>query len=450
MQAQKYRLIKITAVLLLFAVPIISGSLTGCTNNNEPAPYSDSSYFAYMDPGAHMGEPGDILPFSAKMFNKTGLQVTPKSFTVSWSVAPAGLGTFSAGTPAGTVNFLPGPFPGVGTVTANINLYGQNYKAKSAVNVPPYHDVFPYDVLPSALSPVLGDEGIKLKPVYFGTENPVFKFSSSNETIVKTDNVGNLSFLAPGFSIITVSATLLDSVFSYPVPVLVNAAAPEYAHVKRLILPPYIEMFTDSTLNLKNLLRSENNKGIQDTLKSKVTWRIMAKDSMRNRLTVNGNRDLPAYGWLPVAISDTLGNVTARRPGASYIYASAPGYVTAVSELAVHHDTIAVLTPAHIDVSAGGTYKVSFKYFTINHSAYRAGQNPVSTEVTYIPTGGVVFPVTADTTLNKKYRGLVTLLGANPYEQNFKHNAGKTGNTFFDLVVPGRFIRQGIGRITGK
>ena len=283
-----------------------------------------------MEPSAFTGEGNDVALFNLKVFNKDGSEQTPKAQFTSYNY---GGGVYFNGETylrGDTLHsgFLPWPNSAVGIV----NLYNAPDTALAAVNTIDNYQIFPFEVLPSAISRYPGQNPVQLKPVYFGFEKPVYNYKSSNDNLASVSPNGLVSFKRAGIANINVVADLLDSTYTFKIAVSVAKPLPEYLNPLVLEYPPFVELFTGESVQPR--LAAFTKQGYQTQLPEGIVYSSAPLTPSRNPYIAsdaNGNKYIPPYS--PVISIDSAGKITALRPGKAYLYAKAPNTIRAQTRL---------------------------------------------------------------------------------------------------------------------
>lgn len=410
--------------------------LSGCKEKVGADPYNSPDYYLQIENGAQTASMGNQIHWTVRLIGPTGQAEIPKPVFVQWSVNPSSLGVFSE-------NVLKiGKTVGTGTVSVAVKLYGKTYTTSVPLNVCPQNQVFPFSVFPSSLFRFKGAKAVQLFPQIFANTNPVFTFMSSNETVAQVSSSGLISFADTGQAIIKVSAHLLNSDYTYNVPIMVASIPPGFVQHGRLSLPDGLMLFPNESViaSLTGIDEQGRNTGINQ---NQVSWRITAFDSLAN-FFLDANKK---NQYTTILTVDSVGDLKAQRPGRVYLYAASSGLV-AQTEVLVQYDTVSTLSPDYLEfdqnpVTAPTIY---WNFYSIDRKAFRNGFGNYLKPAQGISTGEFSPSITLDSVLNAKL-SIFSIKHGDPTGVSLQPNPGRSGDSFGVLQAHGHYVKNSIARI---
>lgn len=292
----------------------------------------NAEYVLLIENGAQSINLGGSATYSAVLVNSQG-QVTPAT-GVTWTTSDQEVATISASgaiTTKGT---------GAITVTAAVTVGGVNYTCTVPLGIAP-PSVFA--VAPSAIIWGVNDGPLQLETIYFGTSSSKYTYESSNSNIASVSNTGLVSFHAVGSCKITVTAIELDGTPEVIVPVMVvGAPAIPLPIVKIKVTPAAHDMFRGETKQFSAKAYNANNEEVT----AAFTWEVTDNT---------------------IGTINTTGLFTANKIGKTTIQVTAQG-ITGQAEVVVNPDTLIIVNPMFVSVSAGGTQQFTAKTYKVNRT----------------------------------------------------------------------------------
>ncbi len=299
----------------------------GGGNNNGSA-----DYVLLIETGAQSLTIGSTLNYSAVLVSATG-EVTPAN-GVTWSTSNQSIATING---AGVITTAGS---GAITVTASVSVNGRNYSATVPLVVAP-PTVFV--VAPSAIIWGVNDGPLQLEPIYFGTENPSYSYTSSNNSIASVSSTGLVTFSAAGNCEITVKANGLSGSPELTVPVMVvGAPAIPLPIAKVLVTPTAHDMFRGESFQFTAKAFNSNNAEVSTDLQ----WKVMDNE---------------------IGSISASGLFTAKTIGKTTIQAIAKGMI-GQAEVVVNPDTVIIVNPVYVSIPMGGTQQFTAKTYRVNRS----------------------------------------------------------------------------------
>ena len=303
--------------------------------------------------GARSIEPGTTLTYDAVLVDSKGN--TTAATGITWSASNS-LGSFAGSvfTPSGS---------GSGSITASVAVNGKTLTAKVPVGV--YLPAV-FSTVPSAIVWTTNAGTIPLTNVYLGTGTVTgYTYSSSNTGIATVDASGNVSFVATGECIITVTANGISGNNKVYVPVLVVGMPTVTLPVVRVaVTPASAELFRGESATLTAKAFNSANAEVSATF----TW--VSSD--------------PA-----IATVDGTGKVAAKGLGKTVITATTNG-ITGQAEVNVLPDTAIIVTPVTASISPGGTKQFAAQAYAVNHTTKTLNAISMPSGLKWtIPTTGV-------------------------------------------------------------
>lgn len=259
---------------------------------------------------------------------------------------------------------------GIGTSTVTATVGGDKAEVLAKVTAD-----YPFLVLPGVYAGYAG-ETIQLNPVYLGSQNPTYTYSSSDNNILSVNSTGQVSLVGAGSAVIDVTSSAFPN-SPFPVSILVWPSVSISLPVVRVdVTPKSVDLFRGDNSTLTATAYDINNSTVSATF----NW-----SSLDNGIaTVNAS-----------------GMVTAVSVGETKIKATAQGMI-GFCDVLVSPDTVVIVTPFTASVAPGDTKQYSA-------SAYNARTNTVISSITNfdweIPTYGL--PVFDIATVSSS--GLVTM-----------------------------------------
>lgn len=360
---------QILVAMLLMGLAIFVGCKKKDDNNGGGGGGSTEATALVIKTGAQTLAPGGTVTYEAVVVDNKG-NATPAT-GVTWSVSNS-LGAF-----AGNV-FTPG-ISGNGIVTASTTVSGKTLTAQVPVGV--YLPAV-FTVVPSAVVWTTNAGTIPLISVYLGTGSVSgYTYTSSNTSVATVDGTGNISFVAPGECLITVTANGISENNKVYVPVLVVGTPPAALPVVRVAVNPVgKEMFRNETAAFTAKAYNSSNTEVASTF----TW--ASQDAT-------------------VATVDANGNVTAKGLGHTIITATASG-ITGQAEVNVLPDTTIIVTPIMVSMGPGATKQFTAQAYAVNKTTKNLTAISMPPGLTWeVPTTGIsIFDIA---TVNAS--GLVTM-----------------------------------------
>jgi len=359
---------QLIVALLIMGITLITGCKKKKDDNNSNNGSAEASALV-IKTGAQSIAPGETLTYEATIVDSKG-NATPAT-GVTWSVNNS-LGAFAGGV------FTPA-VSGSGIVTASATVNGKTLTASVPIGI--YLPAV-FTVVPSAVIWTTGAGTIPLTSVYLGTGSVTgYSYSSSNTSIATVDASGNISFVATGECVITVTANGISENNKVYIPVLVVGMPTATLPVVRVAVNPAgKEMFRAETATFT--ARAYNASGAEVT--STFTW---------------ASQD-PS-----IATVDASGIVTAKALGNTIITATASG-ITGQAEVNVLPDTTIIVTPIMASIGAGSTKQFTAQAYAVNKSNKKLSAISMPAGLTWeVPTTGV--PIFDIATVSSS--GLVTM-----------------------------------------
>ncbi len=327
---------KTLTILGLLAVAFATTFTWQSCKKSDSGSSSSSDVALFIQSGAVNLEPGQAMPYTAVIVNGKG-ETTPAA-NATWTVTGDGgasIGAFSG-------NVFTGSGTGFGTVTAKVTTGGKELSATVPVGV--YTPAL-FTVVPSAIVWTTGAGTIPLQPVYIGTSTITgYSYSSSNPSVATVSSTGEVSFLAAGSCLITVTGNGLSANNKVYIPVMVVGMPPITLPVTRVTVTP----------GGSSIFRGDNV-----TLSAKA-------------FNVSGNEVSSTFTWASqdpsVATVDASGKVTALQLGSTVITATAKG-VVGQAEVQVLPDTAIIVTPYMASIAPDGYKQLVAKAYTVDHSS---------------------------------------------------------------------------------
>lgn len=328
--------------LTIFTLLVVSSCKKDDTSDNNGGGNNNSSgdYVLLIETGAQSLTLGSTLNYSAVLVKSTG-EVTPAT-GVTWSTSNQSIATINA---AGAITTTGA---GAITVTASVSVNGKTYSATVPLAVAP-PSVFA--VAPSAIIWGVNDGQLQLEPVYFGTDNPSYTYSSSNNSIASVSTSGLVTFSSTGTCEITVTANGLTGNPEVIVPVMVVGAPAIPLPVTKVIVTPNAhDMFRGETMQFSAKAYNANNVEVA----TPILWKVL--DTEVGNISTSG-----------VFTASTIGKTT--------IQAVAQGMV-GQAEVIVNPDTFIMVNPMYVSVPAGATQQFTAKTYKINRSNRSVSEIP--------------------------------------------------------------------------
>jgi hypothetical protein len=345
--------------------------MTGCKKKNDDNNGGSSSAAAALviQTGAQSIQPGSTLTYEAVIVDSKGN--TSAATGVTWSVSNS-LGAFAGGvfTPSGS---------GSGVVTATATVNGKQLTAQVPVGI--YLPAV-FTVLPSAVIWTTNAGTIPLTSVYLGTGSVSgYSYSSSNTGVATVDATGNISFVATGECVITVTANGISENNKVYIPVLVVGMPTATLPVVRVAVNPSgKELFRNETATFTAKAYNSSNAEVSSTF----TW--VSQDPS-------------------IATVDANGLVTAKALGKTIITATASG-ISGQAEVDVLPDTTIIVTPIMASISAGATKQFTAQAYAVNKTTKSLSAISMPAGLTWeVPTTGL--PIFDIASVNAS--GLVTM-----------------------------------------
>jgi hypothetical protein len=196
-------------------------------------------------------------------------------------------------------------------------------------------------VVPSAILWTEGAGNVQLEAVYFGSGNTNYRYESSDQSIVKVNSNGDVSFESSGKSSINVTAEGLDGQPTVTVPVQVRGEPNADLPITRLELSPQsVDMFREESQQFTAQAYNKNDEQVS----ADFTWKVT-------------NRD--------VGIVKQNGTFEARSIGKTKVKAVAKGII-GQAEVLVHPDTILKVSPFQATVNPGSSKQFQLDAYKIN------------------------------------------------------------------------------------
>jgi hypothetical protein len=337
--------------LLIMGITLITGCKKKDDNNNNNG--SGEAAALVIKTGAHSMAPGETLTYEAVVVDTKG-NATPAT-GITWSVNNS-LGAF-----AGNV-FTPSA-SGSGVVTATATVNGKQLTASVPVGI--YLPAV-FTVVPSAVIWTTNAGTIPLTSVYLGTGSVSgYSYSSSNTGVATVDASGNISFVAAGECVITVTANGLSDNNKVYVPVLVVGMPPATLPVVRVAVNPAgKEMFRGETATFTAKAYNSANAEVSGSF----TW---------------ASQD-PS-----IATVDASGVVTAKALGNTVITATSNG-ITGQAEVNVLPDTTIIVTPIMASIAPGATKQFTAQAYAVNKTTKALSAIAMPAGLTWeVPVTGV-------------------------------------------------------------
>jgi len=303
--------------------------------------------------GAQSISPDEKITYEAVVVDSKG-NTTPAT-GITWTASNS-LGSFSG-------NIFSPSASGNGTISGSVTVNGKTLTASVPVGV--YLPAV-FSVVPSAIVWSTNAGTIPLTSVYLGTGSVSgYTYSSSNNSIATVDGSGNVSFVATGECVITVTANGISGNNKVYVPVLVVGMPTVSLPVVRVAVNPAgKELFRNETTSFTAKAYNSANAEVSGTFE----WTSLDPN---------------------VATVDANGNVTAKALGHTVITATQSG-ITGQAEVNVLPDTTIIVTPIMASIAPGGTKQFTAQAYAVNKSTKSLTAISMPAGLTWeIPTTGI-------------------------------------------------------------
>lgn len=347
--------------ILTLIVLVLTFSITSCKKDNNDNNDNDSSakdYVLVIKNGAQNITPDEHSTYSAYLVDTEGNETVPTS--VTWTISDINIATINS---SGVISVK-----GTGSVTikASVTLGEKTYTTSVPLGI--YATPTLFAVAPSA---ILGmkDDVYDLITVFLSIGNePSYTYTSSDETVATVDNQGKVTLKGTGLCDISVKAsTMQNSPFIVPVCVIEEP---------KIVLPvARVELSPNSADKFKGETAQFSAKAynISNEIVSDATFNWSSLDE--NVATVNETGLVTAVGF-----------------GNTYIQAITHGII-GQAEIFVMPDTIIVVEPFFVEISAGKTHQFTAKAYNAHNRTLYSG---VTNFTWTVPTYGIsVFDIAA-------------------------------------------------------
>ena len=327
----------ILSILTLIAL-VLTFLITGCKKDNDDNDNNDNTssakdYVLVIKNGAQNITPDKNISYSAYLVDTEGNETAATS--VTWSVSDTKVATINN---SGVISSV-----GTGSVTikASVTVGDKIYTTSVPLGI--YIPPTLFTVAPSAIIGMKGDVYDLITIFLSIGDKPTYTYTSDNDTVATVDNQGNVTLKGIGFCNISVKAsTMQNSPFIVPVCVVEEP---------KIVLPvARVEL----TPNSANKFKGETS---QFFAKAYNTSNEVVNDASFNWSSLDEN----------VATVNETGLVTATGLGNTYIQAITHGII-GQAEIFVMPDTIIVVDPFFVEISAGKTHQFTAKAYNAHNS----------------------------------------------------------------------------------
>ena len=345
----------IISVLTLITFFLLTFMGTSCKkeslNNNNDTTATNKDYVLVIKNGAQNITPDKHITYSAYLVDTDGNKTEPSSIT--WSGSNTNVATINN---SGVLSDV-----GTGSITINasVTIGEQTYTASVPLGI--YTPPTLFAVAPSAIIGMKEDFYVLITVFLSIGNEPAYTYTSSDESVAIVDNQGKVTLKGTGLCDISVKAsTMQNSPFIVPVCVIEEP---------KIVLPVVrVELSPNSTDKFKG-------ETAQFSAKAYNASNEVVSDASFNWSSLDEN----------VAAVNETGLVTAVGLGNTYIQAITHGII-GQAEIFVMPDTIIVVEPFFVEISAGKTHQFTAK-------AYNAHNSTLYSDVTNftwkIPTYGI-------------------------------------------------------------